>query len=292
MKLPDYLKCVEVQELLIKMGITKIPTVEPIDFVHEVTKTETVEIDNPQIAFGQKLELESVPLHQTTVEIGADGTIEVNGLKACAYIKKQRRGIDSFRKTTSYRYHLCNCQTIEQMIAGGRLSRYVSTTRSDGYFPVIDQSGYRPREVELKLELCKNCRDILRARRMLPTPYSLKDFFRKYQPDIPKRIKKTEQVIVQERYSPGHDEVAKRYKEQQGYVCQICHVDCSTEKECLHLHHRDGDGQNNHDSNLHVLCADCHSKQFKHGHMGKSFLSQIERVARLRVQQGITSVGF
>jgi hypothetical protein len=289
MKLPDYLKCVEVKELLLKMGVDKIPELKPIKFVREVVKIHEVEIDNPILSFSEKLELESVPLNQAKVEIGRDGTIEVNGLKACAYIKKQRQGIDYFRKSSEYRFHLCNCHTIEQMIAGGRLSRYVSTTRSDGLFPVIDQSGNSVRELDLKLELCMNCRLILENKRMLPNPFSLREFFKRYQPDIPKKILKTEQVITREPYSPDHDEIARRYKEAEGYKCQICGVDCNKFKDCLHLHHVDGNGQNNHHNNLRVLCADCHSKQYMHTHMrsNPSFHRQIGWVKRLRNEQGI-----
>ncbi|QJB56563.1 HNH endonuclease signature motif containing protein [Pseudodesulfovibrio sp. zrk46] len=292
MKLPDYLKCVEVKELLLKMGIEKIPELKPVEFIREIVKVQKVEVENPQLSFGKRLELEAVPLNQAQVTIGKDGTIEVNGLKACAYIKKQRQGIDHYRKTSEYRFHLCNCHTIEQMISGGRLSRYVSTTRSDGVFPVIDQSGYKVRELELKLELCTNCKRILADRGMLPSPFSLKEFFKRFQPEIPKTILKTEQVITSEAYSPDHQEVATRYKEAEKYKCQICRVDCSSSKGCLHLHHVDGNGQNNHHSNLRVLCADCHSKQFMHTHMepNPEFAKQISLIKKMRKQQGIVGL--
>jgi len=292
MKLPDYLKCVEIKELLLQMGVEKIPELKPIKFVREIVKTRTVEVANPQLSFGKKLELGAIPLSQAKVTIGKDGTIEVNGLKACAYIKEQRKGVNLYSKTSEYRYHLCNCHTIEQMIAGGRLSRYVSTTRSDGLFPVIDQSGYRVREADLKLELCMNCRLILESKGMLPKPYSLKKFFKRYQPEIPKTILKTEQVTAKETYSPDHKEIARRYKEAEGYKCQLCHVDCNTQKNCLHLHHKDGNGQNNHRSNLRVLCTDCHSKQFMHSHMepNPGFAKQIQRVKNLRADQGIVGL--
>jgi len=294
MKLPDYLKCVEVKDLLIKMGIQAIPKLEPVTFVREVTKTRIVEVENPQLSFGKRLELEAVPLAQASVVIGNDGIIEVNGIKACAYIKKQRQGIDHYNKTSTYRYHLCNCQTIERMIAGGRKDRYVSTTRSDGWFPVIDQSGYRAREVKIKLELCMNCRAILANKRMLPNPYSLKSFFDRYQPEIPRTIKKTEQVITQEKYAPNHEDVARRFKEQVKHVCQSCGVDCATDRQCLHLHHKDGDGQNNNASNLSVLCADCHAKQFNHSHMpaNPKFSQQIRSIANLRKNQDITALSY
>ncbi|WP_319584185.1 HNH endonuclease signature motif containing protein [uncultured Pseudodesulfovibrio sp.] len=293
MKLPDYLKCVEIQELLIKMGVKEIPELKPATFTREVVETRVVEVENDlQLNFGRRLERESVPMSEAdSVKVGADGTIEVNGIKACAYIKKQRRGIDHRRKTSiSYRYHLCNCKTIDEKIARGHLYKYVSTTRSDGIFPVIDLSGDRAREIELRLELCSNCRELLLQRGMLTTPYSLKEFFRRFQPEIPKTIRKTEQVVVEEMYAPDHDEIAKRYKEQVGYVCQLCSVDCSSHKQCLHLHHKDGNGQNNLAANLHVLCTDCHTLEHPHMVNNPHFKQQRQIITRLRRDQGITEL--
>ncbi len=293
MKLPNYLKCLEVKDLLIKMGVQNIPELSHVTFVRKVTKTTTIEIENPKLTFNKKIYLESVPVSQTNVSIGKDGTIEVNGIKACAYIKKQRQGIDMYNKTSTYRYHLCNCKTIEQMINGGRKDRYVSTTRDDGLFEVIDQIGGSARKLELRLELCHNCKKILEHKRMLPNPYSLKSFFNKYQPEIPKTIKRTESVLVEEQYAPNHNEIAVLFKEQVGYKCQLCGVNCSTTKQCIHLHHKDGNGQNNLAHNLNVLCTDCHSKQYNHSQMlaNLNFKRQIDTIIGLRSEQKIHTVG-
>lgn len=292
MKLPDYLSCIEVKELLLKMGIHKIPELNPIIFERSTSKVKTIEVVNPQVAFADRLKFEAVTLDQVMVSIGQDGIIEVNGLKACAYIKKQKQGIDRYNKTSTYKYHLCNCHTIEQMISSGRKDRYVSTTRCDGFFPVIDQSTYPARQVEIRLELCKNCEVILKNKRMFPFPYSLSAFFKKFQPEIPASIKKTEQVIVKEPYAPNHDEIAQRYKEQANYTCQICGVDGVSKRNCIHLHHKDGDGQNNNSSNLSILCTDCHSRQLYHGHMlnNPDFIKQIDEIKILRTAQGILQI--
>lgn len=293
MKLPDYLKCVEVKELLVSMGIQEVPELQSVDVTYEVHVPQEKEIENPMLSFKDRMDVKSVSLDEQGVEvrIAADDTIEINGIKACAYIKKQSNSVDLSTMTTGYRYHLCNCRTIQSMIADGRLSRYVSTTRSDGKFPVIYQSRYGAKEYILKLELCKNCKEMLQARGKLPHPYTLKKFFDEHQPNIPKTILKTEQVLVQEKYALDHPEVARRYKAREGYKCQMCDVDCSTATECIHLHHKDGDGQNNNAANLMVLCADCHSRQARHGHMlhNPNFKSEIRIIERLRREQGIVS---
>jgi hypothetical protein len=275
------------------MGVKSIPVLKTVEFVREVTETVTVDVPNKQLEFAKELGRTSVPLSSVDIAIAGDGTIEVNGIKACAYIKKQSNGIDRRSKESSYRYHLCNCKTIQSMIASGRKSRYVSTTRADGLFPVIDQSGLRAKERLLKLELCMNCKVLLESRNMLPNPFTLRAFFEKYQPEIPKALKRTEQVVKQERYAPNHQEIAERYKKQVKFICQLCGVNCKTEKCCLHLHHKDGDGQNNNASNLQILCADCHARQPMHNHMFRNqvFAKQINMIEKMRLSQNVFQLG-
>lgn len=292
MKLPDYQKCVELKKLMVDMGIQSIPELKQAEFIREVVKTQTVVVENPTLSFSDKLKSTSIRLSDEKITIASDETIEINGLKACAYIKEQRgKSVDHKRKTSSYRYHLCNCHTIQTMIADGKKNRYVSTTRSDGLFPVINQSSYSATTAIVKLELCQNCKKILLTNGMLPRPYSLKAFFTKYQPEIPKHIRKTEQVVAQEQYAPNQSEVATAYKKNENYVCQLCNVDCSAEKHCLHLHHKDGDGRNNAPYNLMVLCADCHSRQPRHSQMlsNPRHNAQFRIINQLRKAQGIVS---
>lgn len=294
MKLPDYQKCVELKKLMIDMGVQTIPELRKAEFVRNVIKTQTVVVENPALSFSNKLKSTSVRLSEEKITIASDQTIEINGLKACAYIKEQRgNSIDHGRRTSSYRYHLCNCNTIQAMIGDGRKDRYVSTTRNDGLFPVINQSSYSVSTTTIKLELCQNCKRILEANGMLPAPYSLKAFFDKYQPVIPPHIRKTEQVVAQEQYDPKQSELASAYKENEHYICQLCNVDCNTEKHCLHLHHKDGNGRNNSPYNLSVLCADCHSKQPRHSQMlsNPGYKSQFHIIGNLREFQGIVSIG-
>lgn len=276
------------------MGIQTIPEIKPVSLTYQSKNFREVEVENPVIQFGKRLEAGAISLDSEDVRItiAKDDTIEINGLKACAYIKKQSYGVNLYRKTSTYRYHLCNCATIQSMIADGRLSRYVSTTRSDGLFPVIVQSPPRAKEHILELELCKNCREMLAARGMLPNHYSLEKFFNAYQPDIPKTIRRTEQVITKEKYAPDHPEVARRYKERENYRCQMCSVNCQDAQHCLHLHHIDGDGQNNNRSNLRVFCADCHARQSRHTHMlgNPNFIQMINQIKKLRKEQGILSL--
>lgn len=47
----------------------------------------------------------------------------------------------------------------------------------------------------------------------------------------------------------------------RNYECEICHIkDWNNKDLCLHVHHIDGNPQNNDVSNLQLLCPNCHSQ--------------------------------
>ena len=287
-KLSDYMECVEAKILLQQMGVLKIPSLPEVEFVRKIVKTKYRDVPNTgQLQFAERMKLESIPINAKDISIGNDGLLEVNGVKCCAYIKNQRQGI-------VYRFHLCNCQKIQEMVRDGRGGRYVATSRDDGLFVVTPQgdSYRRAHEQIIALELCSYCRDILKGKGMYSTPFSLKTFYSKYQPDIPKTFKRPEQVEVTEQYAPNHSEIAHKYKEQSGYKCQLCGVDCSSNTQCLHLHHIDGDGVNNRVGNIRIYCTICHSKQPLHAHMKKNprHIYEMETIHRLRDEQGIIAL--
>lgn len=58
--------------------------------------------------------------------------------------------------------------------------------------------------------------------------------------------------------------ISRRTRESVDWFCEECNRDCSNEKSKLHVHHRDGDKQNNSPDNLQVLCLKCHEDT--HGH--------------------------
>lgn len=293
-KLPDFTKCIEVKHLLHMMGITQLAELPDVTFDRKRTVTQTVTVENKeQLHFAKKMKLEYISVNYDEFSFASDETIEINGVKCCAYIMDQKPGLYDLKEMVSgYKYHLCNCRTLQEMVRGGRKKRYVVTSKDDGMFHVNPQGATNIKKpVLMSITLCEHCIKILHAHDMYFEPFSLREFYKRYQQDIPYDFQREEQVVVTESYAPDHAEVAKKYKEAVSYKCQLCHVDCSKNKNCLHLHHKNGVGADNKRENLQVLCVMCHMEQYQHGRMKKNpeYETAVLTVRRLMKEQKIYS---
>lgn len=285
-KLPDFSTCLELQQLLFQMGIKSIPELKEIEFIRTKVQKFIGKIPKADfLEYKEKLQLGAVELGKGEKFESENNLITINGLKACIYIKNH----DANYATSSYKYHLCWCGTIESMVNSYRRNRYVATTRDDGYFPVVVQNTFPIQEKNVRLELCSNCKKMLEKRNMYFYPFTLKEFYKRYQTSIGELFQREETVTVQEKYAPNHKEIADEYKKSVGYKCMMCNVDCSQHQGLLHMHHKNGDGQDNRRKNLLILCVDCHSKQDNHAHMLQDtrFKEQIQNIKKLRIEQGI-----
>lgn len=293
-KLPDFTTCVEIKYLMQEMGIEQIPELKPQIFERTIVKQQVVTIDNTdQLQFANDLKENSYSLQSLNINVAKDKTLEINGVKCCIYIKNQTSGYDLKYKTSSFKYHLCECHTIEEMISQGRKKRYVATSRDDGFFEVNAQNINGTRRaitLDLKLELCQNCKNILAKKGIRIYDFTLKRFYQNHQPEIKRTYQQVQQVPCTEQYAPDHAEVALRYKQQVGYTCQLCHVCCEDNRSLLHLHHKDGNGANNQHSNLQVLCLACHMRIHPHMQSNSQFTDKIPLISSLRQQQGIITL--
>ena len=125
-KLPDFTRCVEIQKLLVSMGIREL-SVQPLPqgtFVQKVAKKISVTVPNTrQLQFRENLKQHSLVFSPDELKITPDGLLELNGTNCCIYIKNQRQGYDLYNKTSVYKFHLCECNTIDGMIQNGRKGR-------------------------------------------------------------------------------------------------------------------------------------------------------------------------
>jgi len=293
MKLPDYATCVEINQLLVAMGVTQIPTLPAVKFEREIIQRFEREYpDHEDIKIGERLIDSAIPVNKSDIAQRPGELLEYKGRKVVAYIRDQKATVNFYQKRSEYRYHLCNCITMQSMRDIGREHRYLATQRNDGMFEVHDLTVFPVKKGIVRMDLCKNCAEILRRMGKYSTPFSLKQYFKKYDSYTPKTIKRVEEVRTIQTYSPRQEDYSREYRKACHNKCQICSVDCSDFTGLLHLHHIDGNPSNNQRHNLQILCVDCHSKQPLHGHMlrNPNFKRQIDMITKLRIDQGILTV--
>jgi len=263
------------------MGISTIPPVPE------------VRPDQQHSDFIKELQTSAREVALKDVVADADGLLTVGGLKVAAYIRDQAsQGIDTDNQSSSYRFHLCNCRTIRRMRASGRERRYLATKRKDGWFEVSDKSDREGKKVRVRLELCWDCRPTLRKRGLDTESFDLKEYFTRHESEIPRTIRREEDVPTRQVYAPNQSDLSREYRKAVNYKCQLCQVSCQEKPELLHLHHKDGDASRNAPDNLQVLCVECHSRQPYHGHLKRLDRNRrhIEEIRTLRRAQGLPGI--
>ncbi|MBN2000930.1 HNH endonuclease [candidate division KSB1 bacterium] len=293
MNLPDYSQCVEINQLLIAMGVTQIPLLPEVRFEREiVTRFQREYLDPEDVKIGKKLIDSVIPVTKSDIAGKPGELLEYKGRKVVAYIRDQKAAVNFYYHYSGYKYHLCNCVTLQTMRDIGREHRYLATQRKDGMFEVHDLTVDPIQSGIVKMDLCKNCVEILKQKGIYYNPFNLEDYFSKYDSYTPKTIRKIEEVRKIQTYSPNQDDYSREYRRACNNKCQVCQVDCTEYTGILHLHHIDGNPANNERHNLQILCVDCHSKQPLHGHMLRNpeFKRQINTITQLRIDQGILTV--
>ncbi len=210
-----------------------------------------------------------------TMDIRADdpnlkispGGITYKGRRVILYIRDQVQYGD---KINEYKFHLIECATLKAMRKQNRYDKYVVSTSTTGKFKVNRIINNRSVESEEKLHVCKHCLQKLNRQGYYFTyeNFSIEEFFSVMKDDnsgnfsdLPDENDLTAPTNV---YPKNWDEISRRLKEKHNYTCQECHRNFSDCKSLLHVHHKNGLKHDCRESNLEVLCYDCH--QAKHSH--------------------------
>ena len=200
------------------------------------------------------------------LEISSEG-IFYNGRRVILYIRDQVQYGD---KINEYKFHLVDCATLKAMRNQNRYGKYVVSTSTSGKFKVNRIINNRPVESEERLHVCKHCLRRLNQQGYNFTyeNFSIEEFFRIMNENNSDNF----QILPDENdltaptniYPKNWDEISRRLKEKYNYICQECHRNFSDCKSLLHVHHKNGRKNDCRESNLEVLCYDCH--QAKHNH--------------------------
>lgn len=189
------------------------------------------------------------------------------GRRVILYIRDQAQYGD---KISEYKFHLIECATLKAMRNQNRYGKYVVSTSTTGIFKVNRIINNRSVESEEELHVCKNCLRRLNQQGYNFTyeDFSIEEFFRVMNGDnsgnfsyLPNGNDLTDPLNV---YPENWNEISRRLKEKYNYTCQECHRNFSNCKSQLQVHHKNERKNDCRESNLEVLCIDCH--QAKHNH--------------------------
>ena len=226
------------------------------------------------------------------------GVLSYMGRQVMLYIPDQGSNILEVLRNgeEGRRIHIAECSSLEHMRATGRFPRYQVTADTSGYLPVYGINSDNNQSIDdkkAKLFVCKNCITTLNyqgyaiksgaEKRDIFINFNLAKFFKHYSSYF-KSLPKPSGSEKSASYTPDWKEISARLKKQSNYMCEQCGVDLDSEKKLLHVHHVDGVKSNNQNSNLRVLCADCHKKQPHHDHLYIK-ASDILTINRLRREQ-------
>jgi hypothetical protein len=206
-----------------------------------------------------------------------DGTLSYKESRVLIYI----RDISPFRNWIP-RFHIADCETLQQMKQRNAFDRYVVATRDDGSFVVnmIGKGGQVTRKTR-QLNVCQNClyklafdgfsRDFSgQRRRMMVSQFTIRRFFEKFPKSLfSVRPADTAETAPVNNYPADFEIISERLRTRRGWTCERCDRSFAilSDRKFLHVHHKDGRKNNSSDLNLRVLCLGCHAKEPLHAHM-------------------------
>ena len=189
------------------------------------------------------------------------------GRRVILYIRDQAQYGD---KTNEYKFHLIDCATLKSMRKQNRYDKYVVQTSASRKFKVNRIVNNRPIESEEELHVCKHCLRRLNQQGYNFTyeNFSIEEFFRVMNEDNSGNFSilplENDLTAPENVYPKDWYEIAHRLKKKYNYTCQECGRNFSHRKTFVQVHHKNGLKWDCRESNLEVLCYDCH--QAKHNH--------------------------
>jgi len=92
------------------------------------------------------------------------------------------------------------------------------------------------------------------------------------------RILSTSQASIDNNYSPYWSVVSRLIRDEHYWFCNKCGINLASNRDLLHLHHKDRNKRNNDDANLEPLCIVCHATCIGHSHLTDEITNEIRFV--------------
>jgi hypothetical protein len=273
MKLPDFTEDAGLLALLQSMGASPRAYIAP----SSSNLLTGDEID--------RLAREGIEIPLDEVRVLEDGTLAYKNQRVVLYIRDQKQYHRPSKDDGLPRFHVSNCDKLQEMRANNRYDRYVVSTRESGRFQ-INRRAYNTaqyQQSEETLAVCQMCLSLLdwkqfkRARRdsrqkqEIVSGFALKDYFDQFGRTLFSQLPMhTDETSPLNDYTADFKIIADRIKATRKYVCDDCGVDLSLFKRYLHAHHKNGLQHDNAEHNIAILCIADHARQYAHAHVKHS----------------------
>jgi hypothetical protein len=264
MKLPDFTNDAGLLALRRRMGADAPGSFSPSYQPNELTLVELEQLssDGKDVSIDDVVALEN-------------GTLSYKDSRVLVYI----RDISALQHWAP-KFHIADCKTLQQKQQQNGLCRYVVTTRDDGHF-LINLVGKQVSSELMQLRVCQNCLDRLAfdgfslalppaRRNTIVSGFTIPRFFEKFPKSLLSlRPTGAVETAPLNDYPADFDEISKRVRDRRSWRCECCRRDFSraTDREYLHVHHKNGMKNVNHEENLQVLCLGCHADEPQHAHL-------------------------
>lgn len=230
-----------------------------------------------------------------------DGLLTYKGQHVLLYIPDHGRYIEGVINGTSTgnKFHVADCDKLDEMRSRKRFERYIATTNTSGEFKIagfLNNDPSRQVEITKRLCVCKLCLNKLdyqgykyagARKTSIYESFDLNEFFETYSTkfkNLPSRSNVAKDMAV---YPKDWASISENVRAKATWCCQGCGVNLSEHKNLLHTHHINGNKNDTRPSNLIALCSLCHKEQPSHERIYIDPKDQ-KKIESLRAKQGLT----
>jgi HNH endonuclease len=289
MKLPDFTTSMHLNRLKAAMGIPrdKLGDLRAVRYRRE--KASRKEIEG---LAGGGLEVDKgdvVPL--------SDGTLSYKDRRVLLYIRDVAQYGGNF---SDPRFHFANCATVKKLRENMRFARFVIASREDGFFELRYVNANK--QMDKRLDVCQNCLEELRfknfrlgdpphIRRAAVQSFSIAEFFILFPKTLHHSMPPhTDQTAPTNGYTSDFSIISRSYRQKKNWVCEVCAISLSKVplQRYLHVHHINGQKNENQETNLKAVCVHCHAMEPFHEHV-RAMLQyrEFERIWHRWKQSGV-----